>query len=244
MAEGVARVRLHPLSIFVKDPTMTRWTLCLALLALILSTPLGAVEHRIEVLDSAVPADAVSEAIAKQLTPTGISVYRGETRKICDIWLFKELAVKSFKAQGDVIYPLQPGQMVGVIRYPRRGSDFRDNDIETGIYTLRYAQQPVDGDHVGTSPTRDFLLLLHADKDKALDPLDFKKLAEQSAEVSGTNHPSLLSLQNVQGDVKPPAIRTNVEKDWWILRLASTLKAGDETRSLALEIIVVGTASE
>ena len=220
---------------------MTRITF---LLALVCTTSLAAAEHRIEVLDSPAPADAVSADIVKQLTPTGISVYRGETRKICDIWLFKELAVKSFKTEGDVIYPLQPGQMVGVIRYPRRGSDFRDNDIETGIYTLRYAQQPVDGDHVGTSPTRDFLLLSPAGKDKSLAPLDFKKLAEQSAEVSGTNHPSLLSLQNAQGDVKPPAIRTDVEKDWWILRLSSTLKVGDESMPLALEVIVVGAASE
>jgi len=223
---------------------MTRLSFLPGLLVLAWSIPLAAAEHRIEVLDAPVPADAVSAEIAGRLSPTGISVYRGETRKVCDVWLFKEVAVKSFKVQGDVIYPFLPGQMIGVIRYPRRGSDFRDNDIETGVYTLRYAQQPVDGDHVGTSPTRDFLLLLHSDKDKSLGPLDFKKLAEQSAEVSGTNHPSLLSLQNVQGDVKPPAIRTNVEKDWWILRLASTLKAGDETRSLALEIIVVGTASE
>jgi hypothetical protein len=87
-------------------------------------------------------------------------------------------------------------------------------------------------------------LLLHADKDKSLVPLDFKKLAEQSAEVSGTNHPSLLSLQHLQGDGKAPAIRTDAEKDWWIVRLASTLKAGDETKALALDVIVVGAASE
>ena len=72
MAEGVARVRLYPLSPFEKDPTMTRTILNMALVALILSTPLAAAEHRIEVLEYPVPADAVSEAIAKQLTPTGI----------------------------------------------------------------------------------------------------------------------------------------------------------------------------
>jgi hypothetical protein len=48
----------------------------------------------------------------------------------------------------------------------------------------------------------------------------------------------------VQGDLKSPAIRTDVEKDWWILRLSSTLKVGDESMPLALEVIVVGAASE
>ena len=48
----------------------------------------------------------------------------------------------------------------------------------------------------------------------------------------------------MEGELKPPAIRTDVEKDWWIVRLSSTLKAGDETKTLALDVIVVGTASE
>ena len=223
---------------------MTRMRCLLALLTLIVATPMAAAEHRLELLDTPVPADAVSAEIARQLLPTGISVYRGETRKVCDIWLFKEVAVKAFKPEGDLIYPFKPGQMIGVIRYPRRASDFRDNDIETGVYTLRYAQQPVDGDHVGTSPTRDFLLLLNSAKDKSLAVLDFEKLTEGSAEVSGTNHPSLLSMQRVRGDVKSPAIRTNVEKDWWIVRLESTVKVGDETKQVALEVVVAGQASE
>ena len=41
-------------------------------------------------------------------------------------------------------------------------ADFRDQGIPAGTYILRYSQQPVDGAHVGTSTTRDFLALLPA----------------------------------------------------------------------------------
>ena len=90
----------------------------------------------------------------------------------------------ALKGKGDVIYPFSQGQMLGVIRYSRSGSDFRDQDIEAGVYTLRYAHQPVDGAHVGTSPTRDFLMLLNAEHDKVLKPASRDEMNEQSAEVA------------------------------------------------------------
>lgn len=218
----------------------------LVLLAVILSTTsLPAAEHRIEKAEGAVPADAVSPQIASVLSATGISVFRGETRKVCDIWLCKEWQLKALKPKGDVSYPFQPGQLIGVVRFARRSSDFRDQEIEAGVYTLRYGQQPVDGAHVGTSLTRDFLLLISSAQDKAVAPLDYKKLVESSSEVAAESHPALLSLQRVQGEVAAqPVIRNNAEKDWWIVRMQSKVKIGEELKNLALDLVVVGIASE
>ena len=53
---------------------MRRLSFLPALLFLACSIPLAAAEHRIEVLDAPVPADAVSAEIAGRLSPTGISV--------------------------------------------------------------------------------------------------------------------------------------------------------------------------
>lgn len=204
----------------------------------------SAAEHRLEKLDEPAPADSISEEVAAQLSETGISVYRGETRKVCDIWLFKNVTVPALKGKGDVIYPFKQGQMLGVIRYSRSGSDFRDQDIEAGVYTLRYAHQPVDGAHVGTSPTRDFLMLLDAKRDKTLKPAGRDEMNEQSAEVAGSSHPAILSLQKVSGDNKSPSIRENAEHEWWIVRLNTNAKVGEDVKSLPLDIVVVGMASE
>ena len=150
-----------------------------------------------------------------------------------------------FKPTDEVLYPFEPGQLLGVVRYPRKGADFRDQDISKGLYTLRYAQQPVDGAHVGTSPTRDFLLLVSAEKDKSAGKLDLKKLVEQSADAAGSSHPAMLCLQRVAGEAgEKPTMRHNEEHDWWIVTVPGNAKAGKATKKLPVDLVVVGVSTE
>jgi hypothetical protein len=202
-------------------------------------------EHRVDVLAEAPPADALSVEIIAQLSPTGVKVTSG-ARTVCEIWLCKEWPAKAnFQPTNDVLYPFEPGHLIGALRFRGRANDFRDQQISRGVYTLRYAQQPVDGNHVGTSPTRDFLLLSKAAEDTSPEPLDVEQLTSGSAEAAGTSHPALLSLQRPQGEGNAaPTIRHNDESDWWIVRLTGQAKTGQETRTLPLELVVVGHAAE
>ncbi len=206
-----------------------------------------AVDHRVELLKEAAPASDVSAQIAAELSPTGIRVFRGGAMPLCDIWLRKEVtAIADFKLSTEVLYPFQPGQLIGVLRFSRKGSDFRDQDIQPGVYTLRYAQQPVDGAHVGTSPTRDFLLLSNAKKDQSPATLELKPLTKQSAEAANASHPALLSLQKVGTEAKEfPAIRHNEERDWWIVAMQAQVKTGgDGPHPLVCELVIVGIAAD
>jgi hypothetical protein len=200
-----------------------------------------AADHRVEALQEAPPKTELSENIAAQLAATGVRIIRGSTRSVCDIWLCKEWAVKSPAKGDDIIYPFTPGQLIGVVRYARKGSDFRDQDIAKGVYTLRYAQQPVNGDHVGTSPTRDFLLLMKASLDKSAANVDYEKLTEASAEAVESTHPGLLALQRLKGD---GPIRNNEEHDWWIVRLQGKAKMGTVSKKQPLDLVIVGQAAE
>jgi len=210
---------------------------CIIIFAFVVRAAVAA-DHRVEPLAEAAPADALSPDIAAQLNTEGVRVIRGSNRVICDIWTCKEWPVEAFEA-GELLYPLAPGQLIGVVRYPRKGADFRDQPIADGVYTLRYAHQPVDGAHVGTSPTRDFLLLVPAAEDKTVDKIDPKQLAQLSTKASGTSHPSLLSLQKVEGDM---AVRNVADKDWWIVRLNGNATSNGESRPLPLDLVVVGQA--
>lgn len=206
-----------------------------------------AIDHRTEVLQEAAPAGELSSQIATLLSPTGIRVIRGQSSTLCDIWLRKDLVtLPDFKPTTEILYPFQPGQFIGVARFSRKGSDFRDQDIESGIYTLRYAQQPVDGAHVGTSPTRDFFLLSKAEKDQTPATLEYKPLTKQSAESAGSSHPLLLSLQRVATEkTEFPSIRHDEEKDWWILAIQVPVKAGSgENKPLVCELVIAGIATE
>jgi len=228
-----------------ESASMNRNTLATLFVIALSASFCQAAKHRAEVLSEPAPAAAISEKIVPLLQPTGIRVIRGTSRKICDVWLCKQWQVKSFKLANDVNYPFVPGQLIGVVRFHRKGRDFRDQDISKGVYTLRYGHQPVDGAHVGTSPTRDFVLMIETTKDKSTAPLDFEKLTQDSAEAAGTNHPCILSLQKVaKAAEKAPLIRNNAEHDWWIIRTQSKALQGDDAKNLPLELVVVGHAPE
>ncbi len=213
-----------------------------SLLLLMLSASVNAADYRVEPLDEPAPSDEISADVAATLAPTGARVIRGTKTTFCDIWLCKQWATQEdFKPTSALLYPFTPGQLMGVVRLARRGSDYRDQDIDSGVYTLRYAQQPVDGSHVGTSLTRDFLLLLRAESDESADVLDYGKLAKQSAEAAGSSHPALLSMQRVADDAKPLSMRHNEDHDWWIVALEGKTEGG---KALLVEFVVSGVAAE
>lgn len=212
---------------------------------LVACVPLAAQDYTVEKLAESAPADAISPEIAVILQTTGFKVLKG-SRTVCEIWLAKEWPVKEVKnSSGEVIYPFQPGQLLGVARYPRKASDFRDQDIPRGMYVLRYSQQPVDGAHVGTSPTRDFIALLPAEKDRQPGILEYKPLAEASKETAGSNHPAILSLQRLPETAAAPlTVRHDEEHDFWIVRFVGQTKLGDKTADQPVELVVVGVAAE
>lgn len=200
-------------------------------------------EHKVEKVDAAAPADELAPEIAALLAPTGFKLVRGESRTVCEIWLCKEWPGAHVEAAGAVIYPLEPGQLVGVIRYPRRAADFRDQTISSGVYTLRYGHQPVDGAHVGTSPTRDFFVVSPAEKDRDPAVLDYKALVAIGKETSGSAHPAILSLQRpaAEGDL---TVREDTDHEWTIVRFTGQFKQGDTAKPLAIEAVLVGVAAE
>lgn len=202
-------------------------------------------EFKVAAIETAAPADAVSPEIAALLQPTGFKLLKGESRTVCEVWPCKEWPIAADSKTGlEVITPLTPGQLIGVIRYPRKATDFREQDIPSGVYTLRYGQQPVDGAHVGTSPTRDFFVVSPADKDRSPAVLDYKALIEAGKATSGTSHPAILSLQPSGDAQEPLAVRENSEKEWTIVRFTGKTTAGGQTKDLAVEVVLVGVAKE
>ena len=102
-------------------------------------------DYRVEKLAEAAPTDDLSDELAATLADEGFRVVRGSNRTVCEIWPCKEWMVKpGFKPTSELLYPFKPGQLLGVLRFKRRGSDFREQQISRGVYTLRFGMQPVD----------------------------------------------------------------------------------------------------
>lgn len=215
---------------------MRRVCLILALLGLV-ALPARADDYTLESADGAPPE--LPAALADFVNPAGHKVV-GPKRDLCSIWLLKDVAVQAdFAPSTAVKYPFTPGQLVGVLSVPRRAglTDFKGQEIESGLYTLRYGQQPMDGNHIGTSETADFLLAVPiADDADPATVTDLKALFKQSAGASGTTHPAIFSLLPSEGDVAEPGLTHDPEHEFWILCL--TAQAGE--RQVPLRLVVVG----
>jgi hypothetical protein len=140
-----------------------------------------------------------------------------------------------------VAYPqLADSTLVGVIHFSQAAADFRGHRIPAGFYTLRYELMP-NGNHLGATPNRDFLLVVPAASDG--DPgatFKFQELATMSARTTGTKHPSPLRL--VQADAEPstPAVSKD-DQDHWTFSGGMRLSSGEE---LPFALVVKGTAQQ
>jgi hypothetical protein len=202
------------------------------------SAVLAADEYKFETSEA--PPSDVPAAIADLLDPQGAKVV-GPKRDLCEIWLLKDVArIGDFTPSTSVKYPFTPGQLVGVLKVPRRAglTDFRGHEIETGVYTLRYGQQPMDGNHIGTSDTADFLLAVPVADDADPAPIaDLKSLFTHSAEASGTVHPAIFPLLPAEESAEP-GLTHDAEHELWILQV--TAKSGET--GIPLRVVVVGIA--
>ncbi len=202
-----------------------------------------AADYTIAPLAEPAPADELSEEIAAELLPEGYRVLR-KGRPYCDLWLRKQWpAKKDFTASQTVLYPFEIGALVGVIHYHRRGGDFRDQDIDKGVYTMRYAQQPVDGNHVGTSDTQDFMLLSLAEDDTDAGSVELESLFERSADAAQSAHPCMLSLLRTPDSATPPTLTHDEDRELWSVQLpVATTTAPDDT--LIVTLVLVGYTEE
>lgn len=184
--------------------------------------------------------EGVSAEVVKVLVEKGLVLSKGEDA-VCRVWLAKQLPVKKdFKPTLSVKYPLLPGELVGVIEVTDKSefTDFRGQQITAGVYTLRYGQQPTDGNHVGTSDLADFLVAIPAKGD--VKPARVEKaedLHAMSKEASGTNHPAIMSLLPVEKAFEKSQVEHVEEKNLWVLQ---SLTENSEKGKLSIRLVLVG----
>jgi hypothetical protein len=185
----------------------------------------------------------ISAAIGEQLNPQGYAI-KGPQRGYATLWLVKAASLPAdFKPSAAIRYPFTPGQLIGVVDVPKRAKfqDFRGNELDDGTYTLRYGQQPMDGNHIGTSDLADFLVAIPADQDE--DPAiisDLDQLMKLSAEASGTTHPAIFSLQPVEKSQDEPSLFHDEPREFWILQANTNGQSGKDSKPLPVRLVIVG----
>jgi hypothetical protein len=181
-------------------------------------------------------ADAVATAVRGTLEGKGLRVTDGSGRTVCEIWFRKDIETAKAEVEGASFAELQNGSLMGVINFPAATSDYRGQGIKSGYYTLRYAVMPVNGAHMGVSPTRDFFVLCPASADT--DPnamIKDEALVKLSSAAAGSAHVSPWSLVSVTSKDGLPKVVTT-EEEHVILEVALPAKSGP----LPVGITIIG----
>ena len=181
-----------------------------------------------------IPAD-LPPAFASLVQKEGVKVLGANGSAWAEVW-FRTTAPSGPKntEEGVVLPTIPQGAFLGIIRFPANGADRRGQPIKPGVYTMRYGNHPVNGDHLGVAPQRDFAVLvpIAADTDPNAAP-SFDDLMGMSRKASGTPHPAVLSLSVPSEAPAAPGLVKEGDHDW-----AVHAKIGD----LPVSLIVVGRA--
>ena len=120
-------------------------------------------------------------------------------------------------------------------------TDYRNQKIKPGLYTLRYALHPVDGNHQGVAPQRDFALLSPVTEDADPATVSRDETIKRSTKTTGSKHPSVWSLGPGDESAAAPVLKFQDDLQIWVLSFRLPLAGGSQA---AVGMVVVGHAPE
>jgi len=184
--------------------------------------------------------EGIPAALKDLVQAQGVRVLNDAGAPYAEIWLHKALAGESKPPGADVIYTGIPeGSFLGVWRFVAAGSDFRGQQIKPGLYSMRYALIPADGNHLGASQYRDFVLLVPAAADQnPASALKFEEIVPLSRKASGTGHPAVFPMVTPENVSEPTLTKHD---NSWILKAKLGTKSGG---GLPVAITVFGRAEQ
>lgn len=133
------------------------------------------------------PPDPIAAPVKALLAPGGVTATVGDVA--VQFWWVKSLDAKAAAWSG-----VAEGTLVGALQLPAVFKDIRGRNIKPGVYLLRFAVQPANGDHLGVSPHREFLLATPAAEDTNPAPLGHDPAVELAAKTINISHPAIFSI--------------------------------------------------
>src|SRR5579859_1373522 len=213
-----------PLTFTMVAKAMSKSVLCFVMMA-------GAAFGQYKSEPAGAPPSELAPAISQALEQQGTKIVADNGTVFCEIWFRASLPKGGSSSDPNITLTIPQGTLLGAIRFPGPGADRRGQPIKPGVYTLRYSLIPVNGDHQGAAPQRDFVEMAPAadDRDATSTPT-FEALVAMSRKASGTPHPAVLSIWGA-GASDPLGFAKQGENDWVL-----TKKIGD----VPVSVIVVG----
>jgi hypothetical protein len=181
---------------------------------------------------SSPPPDAVAAPLRALLSSAAQKVTIGGTT--LEFWWVSALPVTG----GGLVSwsSVAEGALIGVVRVTGPFKEIRGKTVNPGVYTLRFGLQPQNGDHLGVSPFREYLLLSPTAADSDPKPLGFDGTVAISKQTIGTSHPAALSLDPPTSTAAPLTAHRNELDHQGITFEVKTVPAG----TLKFGLILLG----
>lgn len=223
---------------------MTRILAAVALLALAVSSPAADGKLTVKVEDAEPPKE-LSDAVRGVLGGKAMVVSDDKGKPVCIVWAAKALESKATAEQakaGLKYSQVEETTVVGAVKFADTWVDYRKQKIKPGVYTLRLAVQPMDGDHMGTAPYNEFCLLCPADLDKKPELLEVEKMHELSTKSTTRKHPGMMLLFPNKTPADAPVIEAK-PKEHWVLSYGVPTTAAGQKAALGFSLVVLGQTS-
>jgi hypothetical protein len=210
---------------------------------LLTATAFAQDDHKATAGNKPVPA-TISPEIQKLLGKESVTVTSGN-KEMLHLWL--RTSIPTTATGGAIAFAaIREGTLLGTVEILKgvETTDFRNQKLDPGIYTLRLGSHPQDGNHMGISPFPEYLCLCPAAEDKTADPIDHDALMELSEKSVGTGHPAVLYLEPATGKEKGPfpMVRTNAQHHVVLQVKTQAVLKDKKPAELLLGIIVVGVS--
>src|SRR5438552_3635868 len=177
----------------------------------------------------------LAAAIKTQLAPGGQQVAVGG--KTLAFWWVKTLPLRGNEIGWSSI---EEGTLVGAVRLASTYNDMRGRALKPGVYTLRYGIQPADGNHLGASPTPEFLLLSPAASDTSAAALGHDGTIKISKLSIGLSHPAVWGLDPPIASGAPLSLKKNDAGMTAVIFEIPVTRDGKDAGALKFGLILVG----
>jgi len=187
------------------------------------------------------PPKELDASIRAALQPKAVQLLDGD-KLVYEFWFDSEVPLKSKPAStAKALDALKETTLLGAISVPNTKRDYRDDELAAGVYTMRFAFQPEDGNHLGTAEYPYFAVLVSSKLDtKPGGITDYKTLVKTSAKTASGDHPVILSLRPATSEEGPFPRLNEPAPEHKSVRLSVPGKAGSEKTSLVFELVYEG----
>jgi hypothetical protein len=213
---------------------------CLAFALAITALGGHAASPALKVVDKEPPKE-LDPSIVARLQKSAVQLLDGD-KPSYEFWFVNELPLASKPASpAKSLDAVKQATLLGAVSVPKALRDYRDDELAAGVYTMRLALQPQDGNHLGTSEFNWFAVLVPAKLDTKPDGItDYKPLVKASSKETATDHPVILSLRppsSPDGDTPKLCEPASEHKS---VRVKVPAKFGEEKTALVFEVVYEG----